>query len=277
MPTVRDNPFASEELVGNQQDQLRAAKEVIAGPVPLMSDAPDCSLVLPRGLYIQGMFKTNATVRELTGTDEESLAKQREPNDYFDLVIALGVERIDDFDLGALPVAERQGHLRTLLIGERDMLFLAVVKATFGERKTLGFKCQTCGEEQEIDLLLSDDFKPKITDDLAMSYAFTTSKGVELEYRLANGEDQREAFARKGATTAEQNTVILSRCIISVSGGLVVDPLGFARKLSIKDRQLLLDGLISRQPTIDLGVTTTCAACGADQALALGWMDLFRP
>ena len=237
MTDVQDPPFTSEEQVQDKEQKLRDAKAQIAGPVPLMPEAPDCSLTLQRGLFVKGIHKTDVLVRELTGADEETLAKAREPGDHYDTVIALGVEKIDDFDFSELPLAERQGYLRQLLIGERDQIFLAVVKATFGEEKTIGFRCNVCSEEQEIGLLLSEDFKPKEVDDVNNEvFTFTTSKGHVLEYRLVTGDDQREAFQRKGATTAEQNTIILSRCITKLNGGLIPDPLEFVRRLPMRDR-----------------------------------------
>jgi hypothetical protein len=258
---------------------LRAAKEAIAGPVPLIAEAPDCSFVLPRGLLIRGAYKTDVVVRELNGLDEETLARQRDVIDYFDTVIALGVAQVGDFDLLSLPLAERAAHMRSLLIGERDQLFVAVVKATFGDNKTVGFTCPTCEEKQEADLILSEDFKPRevAADALTGIRTHTTTKGDEIEYRLATGEDQRETLTRKGATTADQNTTLLSRCIVRVNGGILPDPLNYVRKLGIKDRQELLSGLIESQPTINLTLTTRCAVCGAEVPLALSWGDLFRP
>lgn len=277
MTDVQEFLTSQAEQERDKQADLRRAKEEIAGPVPLISETPDPALELPRGLLVRNAYKKRAIVRELTGSDEEVLAKTREPLEYFDMVIALGVGSIDDFDLAEMPVAEKAGWLRTLLIGERDQLFLAIVRTTFGEKRTIGFTCTMCQEQQDIELLLSEDFKPKEVEAVDVEiHSYRTSKGDDLEYRLVTGDDQREAFGRKGATTAEQNTIILSRCITKLNGGLVPDPLGFARSLSIRDRQELLDGLVGRQPTIDLGVTTKCAACGASQFLNLGWGDLFR-
>jgi hypothetical protein len=275
---VREFFDAQAEQEVTKQEQLRRAKEEMAGPVPLIPDAPDCVVDLPRGLWVKGEFKRTAIVRELTGADEEALAKTREPQDFFDLVIALGVQSIDDFDLSMLPTAERQGHLRQLLIGERDQIFMAVVRATFGDTKTMGFRCSMCGEQQEVDLLLSEDFKPKQVEGVDSAlFTYRTSKGQELEYRLVTGDDQLEAFSRKTATNAEQNTIILSRCITKLNGGMVPDPIAFVRGLSMRDRQSLLAELIGKQPTIDLTAATRCAACGNDQVLNLDWGDLFRP
>ena len=257
---------------------LQRAKQAVAGPVPLIAEAPDCSLTLPRGLLVQGAYKTHVTIRELVGLDEETLAKQRDVMDYFDTVIALGVTMVDDYDLERMGLAERSAQMRTLLIGERDQLFVAVVKATFGDNKTIGFTCPTCEERQETDLILSEDFKPKEVDDVTTGlFTFTTTRGDELQYRLATGEDQREAFVRKGVTPAEQNTIILSRCIVRVNSGILPDPMGYARKLGIRDRQELLVKLIENQPTVNLNLTTRCAACGSEVPLSLSWGDLFRP
>ena len=278
MTDVREFFEAQAQVETDKQADLRRAKEEIAGPVPLIPDAPDVSLNLQRGLLVRNEYKTEVIVRELTGADEEALARTKEATDFFDMVIALGVVSVGDFDLSSLPVAERQGYLRTLLIGERDQIFLAIVKATFGERKTMTFSCQTCQEDQEIDLLLSEDFKPQevkeVTTDIL---TYQTSKGDELQYRLVTGEDQLEAFARKNSTTPEQNTIILSRVITKRNNGLIPDPLAFVRSMPMRDRQNILAALVSHQPTIDLMVTTKCAACGADQPLILGWVDLFRP
>ena len=269
-----DSQVAQER---DKEDELRRAKEAIAGPVPLIAESPDCSVDLPRGLFHRGIYKRQVLVRELTGADEEALAKVREQADFFDLVIALGVVSVDDFDLSSLPVAERQGWLRQLLIGERDILFMSVIKATFGDTKTMVFTCQTCKKEQEIDLLLGSDFPVKVPEDVdATLFTYTTSKGQELQYRLATGDDQLEAVARSGSSLAEQNTIILSRVITKLDGGLVTDPIHYARSLSMRDRQGILSDLISKQPSIDLTVTTKCANCGADQTLLLGWLELFR-
>ena len=66
----------------------------MAGPVPLMSRGTGLlRQALPRGLFIKGSYKHRRSCRELTGADEEALAKVRESIDFFDLVIALGVEQ----------------------------------------------------------------------------------------------------------------------------------------------------------------------------------------
>jgi hypothetical protein len=269
--------ITSEELFGDKTQALQKAKEAIAGPVPLIPEAPDNKLILPLGLYINGVHKTEITVRELTGLDEEVLAKQKEPTDFFDTVIALGVVSADDFDMASRPLSERQALLRTLLVGERDQLFVAVTRVTFGDDRDVGFTCGACDEQQEMTLLLSEDFKPKEVEDLTLeTWTYTTAKGDVLTYRLVTGDDQREAINRKGASLAEQNSTILNNVIVKLNGGLLTDPMSYVRSMTMKDRSTLLNLLVAKQPSIDLEVTTNCAVCGNPTRVSLGWGDLFR-
>ena len=262
----------------NAQQKLAAAKAAIAGTTPLIPDAPDCIVNLPRGLYQGGVWKTEAEVRELTGSDEESLSRVKETTDFYDLVLAHGVIRVDDLDLTTYPVAERQVFLRELLIGERSQLLLAILVATYGDEKVLNLTCPHCDVEQELKLLLGSDFKPKHVPDINQAtYEYVTKKKDLIEFRLVTGADQTEALKRKGSTTAEQNTLILSRCITKVNGQIVPDQMGYARKLGMKDRNALLSTMVDKQPDLDMNVQTVCMACGGDIIFGLGWGDLFRP
>jgi hypothetical protein len=274
---VTDVLPTSTEDWDSRQDDIRRAKEAVAGPVPLISEAPNCHITLPRGVFARENWQRSLELRELTGADEELLAKIREPGEIFDTLICSGVVRIGELDLASLPMGERRMYLGRLLIGERDQVFLAIIRATYGDEKTLVLTCASCDTQQDLVLDLVNDFKPKevehVTDE---SFLFTTSKGDRLTVRPATGADQLEVITRKGATNAEQNTIILSRCISTVNDETVVDPMGYARGLSMKDRQALLDQLVGRQPSIDLSVSVTCVECQEVQRITLAWGDLFR-
>lgn len=250
----------------------------MAGPIPLIDDAPDTALVLPRGFLQQGAWHRRVEVRELTGADEEALAKVADQLAFFSTVIALGVTSIGDVDLADTPLAERKYFLSTLLLGEREQIFLKVIQASFGKQKVIPFTCSLCAVEQELTLLLDQDFQPKQVDDVdKVVRTFVTKNGDTLEYHLATGADQDEALGKKGASTAEQNTIMLARCVTKRNGGLIPDQIGYVRYMGISDRQKLLQLMVDQQPSIDLNVSTTCAGCGGEQRIALGWADLFRP
>ena len=263
------------EIPQNKEDELRQAKEAIAGPVPLIPNPPSGSVDLPLGFRYSGAFQTKAEVRELNGADEEILGRTKGFVDFFDTMIACGTIRLGDYDMSDLPVSERRGALQTLLLGERERLFLAVIQSTYGDTKLVNFTCGQCQAEQEVDLILSEDLKVKDVDDLRPSYTYTTTKGELIEFRLVNGQDHMEAFKDDSANVAEQNTTILSRCITKVNEGLVPDPVSFARRMTMRDRKAILKELVDHQPGVDMEVMTRCVRCQNEQRLPLGWGDLF--
>ena len=269
--------FASEQGVQDKQQELRSAKEAIAGPVPLIDETPDPVLVLPRGLFHSGVWEKEVLCRELTGVDEEALAKAQTPYAYFNTVLALGVVSMGTFSFDTLSVPERQFYLNDLLLGEREQLFLKIVQVSFGNSRTIGFTCQVCNEPQDVTLLLDSDFPPAEVEDIeSTTQEFVTSKGDVLTFRGALGADQEAVMEKKGLSVAEQNTLMISRCVTKVNGEILPDPLVYARSLLMRDRQKFLDLLVARQPQIDLNITTTCASCGAQQQLGMGWTDFFR-
>jgi hypothetical protein len=275
---VLPTPTGQQTDLDQLHNDLVRARQETAGPVPLIQNSMDPVIQLPRGLMNNGTWHTQVTVRELTGVDEEVLARVKTVQDMFDNVIALGVVRVGTLEMANMTLPERQGLLQSLLLGEREQLYLAVVQATYGDQKTLKYTCPVCEEEQDLIVTLSEDLKPReVVDVERTEFHYQTSKGVDIAYRPAIGADQIEALARKGASPAEQNTIILSRCVKTVDGQLVVNPLDFARAMSMRDRTALLDLLIERQPTVDLSLTINCAVCREEQTISLGWGDLFRP
>lgn len=264
-----------EELQDKQQD-LQAAKQAMAGPIPLLPEAPDTAVSLALGLYLNGQYHIDAEVRELTGVDEEKLAKVKDEVQSFATVVALGTTRIGPIDLEGKTLVERRGILGDLLLGDREKLFLSIVRVTFGDKKEVNFTCMHCGAEQEADLFLSEDFPQSEGDVASLSFSYTTMQGVELEYRLATGNDQ-EVVLERPVSSAEANTLMLSRCIIKVAGQRPLDPLAFARGLGMKDRSTLLNELVDKQPSVSLEVKTNCAACGEEVPLGISWGTIFRP
>ena len=266
-----------EETSSKEQDLLKAQK-AIAGDVPLIPSAPSTKLDLPRGRFNGSDWETEAEVRELTGEDEEALARTKDPIDFFDAVVVYGTERLGSAQLGSMSFSERQGILASLLIGEREQLFLRIASATYGDEKEFKHSCPSCNVSLDTIIFLSKDIKvtnPEKASSLVNT--FVTSKGKTITYRLATGSDQMEVLHKKGATTAEQNTLMISECITEIDGGPVLNPLSTARSLSMGDRRKLLDILTSSQPSPDMNLEVTCVSCEFEMVLPLSWGDIFRP
>lgn len=261
-----------------KEQQLEEAKKVLVGSVPLIPAALDCVFDLPRGLYSNGKWETQVEVKELTGADEESLARFRNPEDFFNGVLVYGTVRIGSQDLSGLSFAERQSILSGLLIGEREQLFLHIGKVTYGNEKVIPHTCQSCGVSMETTVVISEDIKlPVMEDAYTIARTFTTSKGAVLTYRLATGADQLAVLSRKGSSLAEQNTLMISECVLEIDGKLILDPMSMARTLSMGDRVRLLEKLVEGQPSPDFSLSSVCIGCGSEVTVPFSLGDVFRP
>ena len=167
--------------------------------------APDTSVSLALGLYHNGEYHTTAEVRELTGADEEALARVKDEVASFSTVIALGTVRVGPVDLESLPLAERRGILGGLLLGDREQLFLNIVRVTFGDTKQIAFRCTHCDAEQEVDLLLSVDFPQSEGDVSSRVFSHVSTQGLDIEYRLATGTDQEVVLEQAGVHCRSQH------------------------------------------------------------------------
>jgi hypothetical protein len=148
---------------------------------------------------------------------------------------------------------------------------------TFGDVRQMSFTCGVCEEKSEVTIVLSTDFPAaKMETPERIDYLFTTSKGDALVLRLATGTVVNEVMRIKGLTDPEINTAIIQRCVQSIGGGPVVDPVGFAKQLSIRDRTALIEELNRHQPSPDMVIKFNCPACDTEATISVSWSLLFR-
>lgn len=272
MAMTDDDPTVTEE-------ELAAAKRAIVGDSPLMDQPPDGTVTLFRGLYHGDSWHINAEVSELTGEDEEIIARAMAANDsvgYVNAILLQGVHQIGPLVLSELPTHERVGTINRLLIGEKELLFLRILQVSFGDVREVTTTCPACRETNEVSFSITDDIPIKdLEDPQRPSYDFTMKDGSHIEYRLVTGEDQAAANERKGISAPEQNTITLSRCVLSHDGKILVDPMRFARYMRAFDRRKLLAEINDKQPgPYFKEVKLPCAACGALSSFQPAWADL---
>lgn len=267
----KDSPLAKEK-------ELQDAHKAISGSIPLIEEALPNLFDLPRGRHIGDKWETEVELRELTGADEEALARFSDASDFFDGVVVYGTARVGSTQLTDLSFPERQSILADLLIGEREQLFVNISRITYGDEKDISHSCPSCGNEAETTLLLSEDIViPVMENPYTLTHTMTTSKGDVLSYRLATGADQMAVLKRKGASTAEQSTIMISQCVTKVNDKPVIDPMNMARSLSMGDRRRLIEHLVEYQPSPDMTLRMPCLSCGFELILPLSWGDIFRP
>ena len=226
--------------------------------VPPEIDGPtDCVVNLPSG--------QSALVRELTGDDEEALAKidrNTHTTKFMATLLQRGVEELNDE-----PVTAKD--LKNLLLGDREALILGIRIATFGKKIELyDLICpgENCGVLLDIDIDVSTIPIEPIVED---RFKVNLWKGGIVEVRLPNGFDQEEVFNRD-KTSAEQNTILLSRCIQGYS-------LTDVKKLGVKDRRNILTAIVEHTGGPQYGkVTFTHEDCGTEVPVVITAGHLFQ-
>lgn len=245
-----------------------AINTALEDPVPYMAKSPDTSVKLLRGF--EG-YK-DAVVREMTGADEEHLSAMEARStlaypEYVSALLKRTVTSIGTYDISKMP------HIiDELIIGDRDLLFLAVVKATYGKIRTYHIACPHCKEDTDLSVDVDEDFPVLGSEaDADADIEVILRDGKTYTFRHPNGSDSRE-INRKAKTSAEQNTMMISRCVVNGPAG---NAAGWARSLSISDRNKIVDAILEKKIGPKVGeVNDPCPSCGEQIVLPLDWVSL---
>ena len=263
----------------DDQATADAINDAIEEPTPHMAAFPDTTAELIRGIYDSDKDKwhTEVEVRELTGEDEESLASLEKKKgllyaEYMTALLARAIIRIGDLEV---PNGSRgEAIVNKLMLADRDVAYLAVVKATYGNARTVHVPCPECKTMNDVTLELDKDFPIKYPDfDIHKGVEVETSKGT-IRLRLPNGQDSIET-SKSSKTDAEINTAMIAQCAVWADGDRPESPMGWARGLRMADRKKLVDALLE----VEIGphleeVETQCASCGKDMPILLDWVSL---
>jgi hypothetical protein len=264
---------------GSDVDTINSAITATSDPRPAITPGLPTEIELLRGLGEKQddgseTWHTVAKVKELTGEDEEALATLETKKDityteYMNALLERAVTHI-----GTLEVKKLPGIMNKLILADRDMLFLGVVRATYGINRDLRVRCPHCSESNDVQIDLDEDFPiRRASFDLRDTMKVTTSKGV-VQLRLPNGEDTVES-QKKAKTDAEINTAMLSRCAVFEEGEEPEDRIVWAKGLNIGDRRKLVNALLAVKLGPDLEeVETQCSSCGEPMPMAMDWVSL---
>lgn len=252
----------------------------------LKEDAPEIGMPLPAVAQLQrgfvdpftGEWSTEVEVRELTGADEEYLASLESKAtvtyaDYMTALLSRAVVRIGGTEVDS---ALAKDAVESLTVGDRDILFLAIVKCTYGKEREYHVKCPHCDESNDITIDLDTDFPlQQPSRDLRTPISVTLRNGKTVRLRLPTGADS--AYVGKhSTTTATQNTMMLARCVLMSEAerdGISAD--AWAKGLSLADRSKLIKALLEVKagPRME-GVNVQCAHCEENMPINLSWMSL---
>ncbi len=250
--------------------------------LPDIEPVPQDEVTLPSGLILRdGSIATDAIVRELTGKDEEALARARTSTNPVRLIATLvecGTKTIG----GITPTRDQ---ILGLLAGDWLALIIGIRRATYGT--TLDYAevtCPHCGGLSDITIDL-DQIPNKNTIDTVAGRQFTLDlrHGRKAQVAFPTGRDQDAVYEKPGLSMAERNTLTLTRCVQKIveADGTIVDislnSLYVRDVLSIADRRTIIDALMEREPGPRLEeLSFQHDACGQEVATPLQVADLFR-
>lgn len=235
-------------------------------PVP----EPAEDLVALNGLPESGQYRaTSARIRELTGADEEAIARTKTTPALLRLVLERCVESIG----GTKPTA---ADLDNLLLGDRDAILLGIWAATYGAEYETSVVCPKCGETTDMAFDLKDDIKVRKLDDPTVVRTVELRRpGTYAKLRLVTVADQEAALLVDGRTIPEMNTVTLARVVSELNGSPSLGEQTL-RNLNSGDRQKLAKYLNDTAPGPLVGeVAAECPRCGRESDIALNLAVMF--
>lgn len=231
----------------------------------------DTSVFLPGGFLRQdGSLAKVAEVRELTGQDEEYLAKAATNGSVLNAVLQRGLVSI-----GGEPATS--ADIDSMLAGDRDAVLIAIRRATFGNTYGGAAYCDKCEDTRQISIDLTTGIKTIELDNPIADRQFEveTKQGIAV-VGLPNGLTQRKTQQYDIKTTAELITLTLAGCLISLDGEPAMGP-STALSLGIADREKIIVELSKRSPGPRLEeVEATCEACSSTLTVRIGLADFFR-
>ena len=238
-------------------------------PKPTMEPPRDGQCTLPGLGY-------KVEVRELTGEDEEALAKVRSSYPrWMSTLLERAVVSINGEPADSDAV-------NMLLVGDRDYLLLVIRRVTWGPEIELpAVYCPLCEEEFEAIVHVDDVPIKRLDKPDDATFTVELRDGAQAEVRLPNGNDQTALLENEKWTRAEQNTRLLQRCISTLidAQGNELPVAGFpsmVRGMSVSDRHKVLNAMDKRAPGAKYAeVTVKHDECGETVPVPLGTAALF--
>jgi hypothetical protein len=221
------------------------------------------------------MWQVEAEVREMTGSDEEYMSGLEAKSDltygeYISTLLKRTVVRV-----GSIILETDKSPLDNLSIGDRDILFLGVIRATYGRTKEFQAVCRGCSESNDVLVDLYEDFpikEPNVDLRNPLKLKLRNNKTVSLRVPTI-GDNAYVSKLSKSA--ASQNTLMISRCAVWDEGKQPDDVEAWARELTVADRNKLVNCLLEIEAGPDLkAVNVQCASCGEEMTIALDWVSL---
>lgn len=261
-----DNPALASDLI---EKALAGEPEQAAGIEVILPG--DLHVALPGGvMQDDGTVVRTASVKELTGRDEEAIYRHTTAAGALNATLVRGVTHI-----GTEPVTENV--LDRMLVGDREALLVGIFKATFGNPAPMQAVCNKCREVKEALVDVDTDIKQKVLLDPINDRVFEVS-GAKHTFlvTLPDGLTQKALTEDPSKSGPELSTILLRNCVMKIDGNPVYSDAQI-QNLGVRDRRLLGKEIESRSPgPIFEAVTAECPDCGSEVVVPISLGALFR-
>jgi len=258
-----ENPDLVNQMVAQALAEPEKQQESVVVTPP-----SDVHVTLPGGfINSAGESVTTVEVRELTGKDEEAIARAQNLGKALLQVLSRGTVKI-----GKEPATE--DALDAMLAGDRDAVMLGIYKATFGNTPELQGFCGGCNAFKPVTINLDEDIKVKTLVD-EPSFVVNAKCG-EVVVTLPTGYCQKELVNNSDKTMSELTTILLENCILKINGRPVISK-GQIQNLGISDRRLIGEAINKHAigPVFE-DISVTCPDCEGEVNTPINLGSLFR-
>src|SRR5207249_311314 len=120
------------------------------------------------------------------------------------------------------------GEIDSLLIGDRDLLMLALRRATYGDEMAVTVTCPFCTVDWnkpktfDVAVELDKDIPHKAMEDKKQRIFPVKLRRGTAEVRLVTGGDQVYALGDGNRNLPQINTALLERCVRTLDGNQIV-------------------------------------------------------
>jgi len=241
---------------------------------PEIGEAPDGEVELALGLLdASGTRHTTAEVTEMTGEVEEALARPAVRKNYGKFLTELLHSCTKSIGSHEPPSKE---DIRSLSNGDRDLLAVAIRKATYGSTFDLTVTCPQCRHEFEVVYDLDADLPVKRPEEPQEIFTVELRRGRKAEVRLPNGFDQELLGGDRSRSIPETNHMLLGQCVQSLDGQPVLGTANI-KTLGMVDIRSLLEAIDEHVIGPQFSeVSQDCPNCNNEFPLAVNLVELFR-
>lgn len=260
------NPDLANKLV---EQAVSSAKEPEAPKNVEILYPPKLTVELPGG-YITptGELIREATVRELTGRDEEAISRADTVGKSLLAILSRGTVAI-----GEEPATE--SLLDQLLVADREAILLGIYKATFGPiaQLTAWFD----GEPKPVEVNLDEEITIKKLDDPVADREFAVvHRNREFLVMLPTGIVQKEMFKNNDKSISELGTMLLENTVVSIDGERVYRK-EQVRDLGLSYRAKITEEISKRNPGPQFApISVTDPESGIEAVVPISLGTLFR-